>query len=1031
VGNAPTATDGGLGGQGDRPPVALPGYEIEGELGRGGMGVVYKAHQTALNRPVALKTMLGDGPLDARALIRFLAEAEAVAAVEHTNVVRVYAYGEHDGRPYLALEYVSGGTLTGHLKQAGRLSPAAAAALVAGLARGVQAAHDRGIVHRDLKPGNVLLTESGEPKVTDFGLAKRERAADLTKTQAVMGTPAYMAPEQARGETKFVTPAADIYALGVILYECLTGTRPFESDDTIMLLRRVVEEEPEPPRKRVPRTPRDLELVCLKCLAKEPVERYSSAAALADDLTRVVNREPVSVRAPGAIEKAVRWVRRKPTRAAAYGLGLLALALAGFGGTVAWLWQRAEEARSGAETARDRVDGEKKLTEVALTGERIALAGKSQALAERAAAMEELTRLDNTRKIDLAHREALENNTARASELLAACRPDLRNWEWRYVNRLASPELLTLPHARIPVSLSVSRDGTRAAAAVFDAVAPVWDLRTGKVLFDLRTGGSIHAVAFSPDGTRIAAVSTAGAKVCDAHTGQELVALKNKHHFVGFGADGAQLVAVGEPGIVEVWDARTGGLLHSLKLERGQCLFAAISPDGARVATAGWGGTRIWDATTGQRLLELKGRASRTTWAAFSPDGGRLIDGCDDGTAGVWDARTGTEITRLRGHDREVTCVAFAPDGRHVATGSKDRTVVVWEVNSGRSIRTLRGHTAQLFCMEFAPGGRLVTAGWDKTVKVWDATPDAVRILGQFNFLHPAISPDGTRVAAALDGVGMPPSVHVWDAGSGKEFPALIGHAKKVRAVAFSPDGGRLVTGGEDGAAKVWDLATGQIVFDLPGHEKAVTAVAFSRDGRRIVTVGQEPAQPPVGRVWDAATGQLIHAGLKLTSLTEAVDVSADGGTIVTGSYDQSVRVWDGNTGRLLLSIPGIAKVVSRVALSSEGRRIVTGCIEPLETAADVWDAATGRKLVSLRGHAGGIYSVAFSPDGSRVATGSQDRTVRIWDTASGRELLALKTADAVPTALRFSADGMRLVAVGSDRVIRTYHAPPPDARQP
>jgi serine/threonine protein kinase len=276
--------------------------------------------------------VLGEQRAGSKELIRFLAEAEAVAAVKHPHVVQVYDYGEANGRAFLAMEYLSGGSLADRFQQTGRHDPTAAAKLVATLAGAVQAAHDLGIVHRDLKPGNVLYDEHGQPKVTDFGLAKRAGGGDLTATQAVMGTPAYMAPEQARGETKFVGPQADVYSLGVILYQCLTGTKPFGDPDQIVLLRKVAEEEPERPGKRVPGLPRDVELICLKCLAKDPAERYPAAGALAVDLGRFVAGEPVSVRAAGVVERAAKWARRKPTLATAYMLALLAVLLGGLGG---------------------------------------------------------------------------------------------------------------------------------------------------------------------------------------------------------------------------------------------------------------------------------------------------------------------------------------------------------------------------------------------------------------------------------------------------------------------------------------------------------------------------------------------------------------------------------------------------------------------------------------------------------------------------------------------------------------------------
>jgi eukaryotic-like serine/threonine-protein kinase len=325
------------------PPDAFPGYLLLELLGEGGMGAVYKARQEGLNRLVALKVILGGRRAGPRTLIRFLAEAEAIASIKHPNVVEVYEYDEADGRPFLAMECLTGGSLADRLKSAGKLEPGAAAELMIKLARGVQAAHDQGIVHRDLKPGNVLFNALDDPKITDFGLAKRAVGSDLTRTQAVMGTPAYMSPEQAQGRAKFVGPAADIYALGVILYECLTGVRPFDETDPFVLLSRVVDEEPGSPRHHVPGLPRDLELIALKCLRKDPADRYPGAEELAEDLRRFLAGEPILARPSSVARKAWLWSRRYPLPASLAG-ALLASALVG-SVAVCLAWLQADSER--------------------------------------------------------------------------------------------------------------------------------------------------------------------------------------------------------------------------------------------------------------------------------------------------------------------------------------------------------------------------------------------------------------------------------------------------------------------------------------------------------------------------------------------------------------------------------------------------------------------------------------------------------------------------------------------------------------
>jgi tRNA A-37 threonylcarbamoyl transferase component Bud32/tetratricopeptide (TPR) repeat protein len=315
------------------PPLAglprIAGYEVLGELGRGGMGVVYKARQARLNRPVALKMLLA-GPLaSAEEARRFRAEAEAAARLQHPNVVQIHEVGEHQGHPYLALEFVEGGSLADRLRGV-PLPPRAAAELVETLARAVQAAHEKGVVHRDLKPGNVLLTADGTPKVADFGLAKRlDATSAATQSGAVLGTPAYMAPEQAGGKAREVGPAADVWALGALLYECLTGRPPFQGRTPTDTLLRVLSDEPVPPRNVNPAVPRDLETIALKCLRKEPAKRYATAAELADDLRRFLHGESICARRVSRVERLWRWCRRKPALTTAAVCALLAGGIAG------------------------------------------------------------------------------------------------------------------------------------------------------------------------------------------------------------------------------------------------------------------------------------------------------------------------------------------------------------------------------------------------------------------------------------------------------------------------------------------------------------------------------------------------------------------------------------------------------------------------------------------------------------------------------------------------------------------------------
>ncbi|MGL4423649.1 MAG: protein kinase domain-containing protein, partial [Gemmataceae bacterium] len=404
-----------------------PGYEILYELGRGGMGVVYRARQIALQRDVALKMLLG---ADTQATRRFLIEAETLAALHHPHVVSVYAFGDDPGYPFFAMEFLSGGTLAAYLRDQTILKPLDAAGLVRAIAQGVQAAHAQGIIHRDLKPANILFDGNFEPKVTDFGIAKRA-LTDMTQTGIVMGTPAYMAPEQASGQGKFVGPPADVWALGVILYESITGLRPFRADTSIALMLSVQHDEPIPPRRLQHRLPRDLERICLKCLAKDPADRYATAGDLAMDLQRFRDGEPVSITQAGYVTRAAKWARRKPTTAAAWLFGTLAAIGLGVATLTFQLYRQAEVARTEATNLRDA-------TEQSLLRETIARESEQNL-------NQQLVQAQYSRMIHLAYRELREGNLTPAQQLLDKAPAEPRSWEWDYIRRLASSLRHTKP----------------------------------------------------------------------------------------------------------------------------------------------------------------------------------------------------------------------------------------------------------------------------------------------------------------------------------------------------------------------------------------------------------------------------------------------------------------------------------------------------------------------------------------------------------------------------------------------------------
>ncbi len=1005
------------------------------EVGRGAYGTVWRAHDIALDRPVAVK-LPRQRHTSAADQEQFFREARSVAQLNHPNIVAVHEVGREEDQLFIVSDFVDGITLADKIS-ADPFSQRAAVQLCVTIAGALSHAHDNGIVHRDLKPANIMLTGKDEPRVMDFGLAKRQ-AGEITMTMEgkVLGTPAYMPPEQARGEGFRVDGRGDIYSLGVILYELLTGELPFRGR-TRMLLQQVINDEAPSPRKLNSSIPRDLETITLKCLQKDPAKRYQDGAALSADLERWLEDRPIQARPSTWMERSWRWCRRKPAVASL----TVAVTISLLAGIVITSWFNfeanfernvADVAFADAEAAKlvavkekdaalHSAEQEKMAKEALVKAVADAEAAKLEAVknkddalrsameAEKQQLLAEAAQKDAEEKEKQVRRQAYQSdmlvaqrdwdngNVRHLLELLDRYQDDeaARGFEWHYWQRLCNdPEKVTTfrGHTDDVSCIAISPDGTRIASGSLDKTVKVWETSSGKERLTFAAhNGAVRGVSFSPDGKWV--------------------------------------VSAGDDKIVRLWDVETGEQSGTFQGEGHQNrVTSVVFSSTGLIASGSWDGdVRVWNSENDEQICSPLEHDYPVTSVAFSADERTLVSASIGARVTVWNLNEAPPKAkeRLVGYSDPVTneaspflSVVMSPDGTRIAAAGFDRNVRIWDTDAEKSapVHLLEGHRSSVNSLSFSPDGkRLVTASDDQTVKVWDP------VGGEELFTHKGHGDEVLGVVFDQDGkkilsASRDKTVKLWPAEKVEGIKTWMGHKSGVWSVAFSSDSTQIVSGSSDKKVKVWDL-TGNKVFSLEGHDDFVTQVAFSRDGKSILSAGKD------GKIiiWDAM-GSMIAEVPGHEGGVWGVAFSPDGKQVVSAGEDKRVRLWDAKTGQQLRELEGHTDSVRCVAFSPDGKQVVSGG-GGSDQLIKLWDAETGEELQTLEGHEGLVWSVAFSPDGKRVASASADKTVKVWDVDTGAEPRTLRGHMAQVRSVSFDRQGRRILSASLDGTVKLWDA--------
>ncbi len=960
-------------------------YELLDEIARGGMGVVYRARQRRLERIVAVKMILG-GPFASKQTVqRFRAEVTAAALLQHPNIVAIHDVGVHDDQHYFSMDYVEGQNLSQLVSNRPLPSPQAAR-YVQFIADAIHYAHGQGILHRDLKPSNVLIdSATDQPRLTDFGLAKRlDGESSLTDTGQVLGSPNYLSPEQAGGRSGSIGRRSDIYSLGAILYHLLTGRPPFQGETLSDVLNQVIHDDPLAPHLLMPGVARDLETICLKCLTKEPTNRYETAKDLRDELGRFLRHEPIEARPVSRLEKSWRWCRRNPAIAGLSATTFLLLVALAIGLPIDSLRVKRERERSD----QTSYDSDMRLGQLAWDEGDLGLT------------------LDRLR-----------------AQLPATGKRNRRGFEWFYLWNLCEGEqsMVLTNHTHAVSCVAFSGDHRLATSSVGDPVH-IWEVDSGKLLMRLPEQNAT-SLAFAPDGRTLGVGGQDKATVWnidtrsnifehDAPLGKFQIAFSPVGHWMVLGTNSGYRRFGLDLGSAAIWDYVTHELKGSLPIGAGGNI--AVSPEGDRLITGNSDQkTKIWDLATLQliRLLET----GPLNAMALSPDGRTLAT--SDGSVRFWETKTGKLSGWLTNYTERVWSLSFSPKGRLLATGGIDQMVRVWDVQTCQPVRQLRGHESEVLAVAFsADGNTLASGSKDRTVRLWNLAPKPLSTMIPNVSSRPIFSPDSKFVAAALEQGG----VGVWDT---ETLQPRAVFANAFDPVAFFPDSSSLIARGTNFFLGTFDIAAKKVVLITPGNPVAVqkSLPALSLDGK-ILALGYSD-----GRVsfFDAKSGVLIKTEANaFAGQVFRMVFSPNGkflavaGREVEAGRPGAAKVWDVSTLTMVKWLVAHGEVVLTVDFMPDSKTLATG---GWDNAIRLWDIGTWKEIAPPLMHKEVVNALAISPDGKTVAAISNYRSLNLWNPATSRELALFKAAGV--QYLLFSPDGQNL-ATFHGTSLRFWRAP-------